>query len=119
MKKSHCTILKGLSLLPALLLCLTSHAAWQVHPQAKIHQRPASKSRMLWNKDQKVADHAISYFRYEFDVPERVRNGIFRIYFDDAGKVFLNGKKLHPSKIPSQLKPGKNLLAFKNVNTYA
>ena len=119
MKKSTCAILKVLSILPALLLFLTSHAAWQVHPQAKIHQRPASKSRMLWNKDQKVADHAISYFRYEFDVPERVRSGIFRIYFDDAGEVFLNGKKLHPSKIPSQLKPGKNLLAFKNVNVYA
>ena len=90
MKKSCCTVFKSSLILPALLLLLSSHAAWQVHPQAKIHQRPASKSRMLWNKDQKVADHAVSYFRYEFNVPEPVKNGIFRVYFDDAGEAFLN-----------------------------
>lgn len=100
-------------------ICLQTSAAYEIHPKAKIYRRPASKSRILWNRDQKVTDGAESYFRYEFNIPEPVRDGVFRVYFDDSGIVYLNGKKIDPRKVPANLQTGKNLLAFKTVNRYS
>lgn len=91
-------------------------AAWEPLPEAKIYERPVSKSRRLWNREKKVTKGAKSYFRYTFTIPEKIRRSEFRVTFDDSGIVYLNGKKIQPQQIAKNLKQGKNLLAFENYN---
>ena len=106
-----------MNLLFFLLLGVSfSHAAWEPLPEAKIYERPASRSRRLWNRDEKVAKGAKSYFRYKFTIPGKIRKAEFRVTFDDWGDVYLNGKKIHPARVEKNLAQGENLLAFQCCN---
>ena len=104
----------------ALLLAIGNWAycEWDILPEAVMHKRPASKSRILWNKEQKVADGAESYFRHEFQIPAKVTGGTFQVYFDDSGTIYLNGEEMPAEMVPGRLRVGKNLLALKTVNAY-
>jgi len=104
----------------ALLLAIgnSAYGKWDILPEAVTHKRPASKSRMLWNKEQKVADGAESYFRHEFQIPAKVTGGTFLVYFDDSGTIYLNGEEMSAEMVPGKLRIGKNLLALKTVNAH-
>ena len=106
-----------MNLLFFLLLGVSfSHAAWEPLPEAKIYERPASRSRRLWNRDEKVAKGAKSYFRYHFTIPGKIRAAEFRVSFDDGGDVYLNGKKMSPAQVAKNLAPGENMLTFQCNN---
>ena len=100
-------------LLGSLCFCLN---AWEPLPEARICERPASCSRWLWNRDEKVAKGAKSYFRYRFTIPEKIRGAEFRAQFDDSGDIYLNGRKTAPGQVAKNLKQGENLLAFQCNN---
>ncbi len=100
----------------ALLLAYVPVVAWEPLPEARIYERPVSKSRWLWNRDEKVTNGAKSYFRYEFELPGKILDAKINVRCDDSGVFYLNGKKMSAGQIARNLTPGKNLLAIQVTN---
>ncbi len=101
-----------------LLAVIPVVMAWEAVPEALIYPDSISKSQGLWNRDEKVKDHASSYFRFHVDIPGKIKKAVFRANFDDSGAAWVNGKPVDPNVIAANIVPGKNLLAFKVTNKY-
>ena len=112
-----CTLKKVLLLL-MLLSSMSAVMAWEAAPEALLYPESISKSQGLWNRDEKVKDHASSYFRYHINVPGKIKKAVFRANFDDSGAAWVNGKSVDPNVIAANIVSGKNLLAFKVTNKY-
>lgn len=114
MEKHSYRILKFVMV--GILLTSLSVVAWEPLPEAKIYERPVSRSRRLWNRDEKVAKGAKSFFRYKFTIQGKIRSAEFRAAFDDWGHTYLNGRKMSPAEVAKNLVQGENLLAFQCNN---
>ena len=117
MMQNDLVIRKGF-LFVLLMLFVLALGAQEILPAAKIYDRPVSKSRWLWNSDEKVSNGAKSYFRYEFELPGKVLEAKIKVRCDDSGEFYLNGEKITPDQIGKKLIPGKNLLAVQVTNGF-
>ena len=117
MMRNEPVVRKG-SIFIFLVLSVLVLTAQEILPEAKIYDRPVSRSRWLWNSDEKVSKGAKSYFRYEFDLPGKVLDAKFNVKCDDSGEFYLNGEKITPDQIGKKLIPGKNLLAVQVTNGF-
>lgn len=95
-------------------------APYYLEERAIIFREPLSGSRFLWEKNTPMVKNAVVLFRQRIDLPENAKKGFLRIYFDDSGTFYLNGKKTVPKNGVFQLgalKKGKHTLAFFDKNT--
>ena len=117
MMRNEPVVRKG-SIFIFLVLSVLALSAQEILPEAKIYDRPVSRSRWLWNSDEKVSKGAKSYFRYEFELPGKVLEAKIKVRCDDSGEFYLNGEKTAVDQIEKNLVPGKNLLAVQVTNGF-
>ncbi len=103
---------------------LAATHAFELLPQTVIHQRPASRSQWLWNRNASVAPNAVSYFRLAITIEEPVKQAFLNVFYDDKGEFFVNGKSVTGVRsaqgmrydLGKVLDSGKNVLAIKLTN---
>ena len=100
--------------------------AWAPEKETIVYDGPVSKSVWIWTADKPVADGATACFRITFDLPDRTKEAVVKVNYDDGGSLWINGKSLGGGKehhsgtriydLSKFLKPGRNTVAVKVVN---
>ena len=108
------------------LMALVAAAAWSLIAAENF----ASKSRWIWYEASQITA-GDCYYRLTVDFKDRVESLELITYLDDSGHCFLNGKRIggvwtargekvvikaQKFELTKDLKPGKNVLAFKVHN---
>lgn len=113
------------TIVAACLWTLNVAAATTLLPGMDPHPGRVSRTSWLWNAAEEVKAGGCSCFRATFDLSERPRRAELRIFFDDVGTVWANGRKLgynrtrrtaSESDLARALRPGRNVLALFDKN---
>ena len=106
------TVILGVALASSIVF------AFEFEPRAVvIPEGEASASKLVWAGDGVATNGIVSYYRQAFRLPEVPTKAFLDAYLDDAGTVFVNGRKVpQTGDIAPFFVAGGNVIAIRLTN---